>query len=126
MTDETLRAYRARIDELDDQLIRLLAERFEITKAVGAHKAAMGLPPADPSREAEQTRRLRAIAGEVGMDPAFSEKVFRLIVDEVIHHHERIADAAAGTRSSGAAGARLSGDAVADTGQADGSWPRED
>jgi hypothetical protein len=26
------------------------------------------------------------------MDPAFSEKVFRLIVDEVILHHERIAE----------------------------------
>lgn len=93
MTDDILAGYRARIDELDDQLIRLLAERFEITKAVGAHKAAVGLPAADPGREARQVERLRAIATEVGMDPAFSEKVFRLIVDEVIRHHERIAEA---------------------------------
>ncbi len=92
MTDETLRRLRERIDELDDQLIRLLAERFEITKAVGAHKAAIGLPPADPEREREQVARLRAIADEVGMDPVFSEQVFRLIVDEVIRHHLRIAD----------------------------------
>ena len=62
MPDETLSQFRARIDELDDQLIRLLAERFEITKAVGAHKAATGLPAADPGREAEQVARLRAIA----------------------------------------------------------------
>lgn len=92
MTDETLAGYRARIDELDDQLIRLLAERFDITKAVGKYKAETGLPPADPGREAEQVARLRAIAEEVGMDPAFSEKVFRLVVDEVIRHHVRIAD----------------------------------
>lgn len=92
MTDETLAGYRARIDELDDQLIRLLAERFEITKAVGKYKAETGLPPADPGREAEQVTRLRAVAEEVGMDPAFSEKVFRLVVDEVIRHHVRIAD----------------------------------
>ena len=93
MTDDVLAGYRARIDELDDKLIRLLAERFDITKAVGAHKADAGLPPADPDRERQQVERLRAIAEEVGMDPAFSEKVFRLIVDEVIRHHERIAEA---------------------------------
>ena len=92
MTDETLRGYRDRIDVLDEQLIRLLAERFEITKAVGAYKAAEGLPPADPGREAEQVKRLRAIAEDAGMDPAFSEQVFRLIVDEVIRHHVRHAD----------------------------------
>lgn len=92
MTDNTLSAFRHRIDELDDQLIRLLAERFEITKAVGAHKAATGLPAADPAREAEQVARLRDLADEVGMDPTFSEKVFRLIVDEVIRHHLHLTD----------------------------------
>lgn len=92
MTDETLASYRARIDVLDDQLIRILAERFEITKAVGAYKAAEGLPAADPAREAQQVERLRSIAEQVGMDPAFSEKVFRLIVDEVIRHHLSHAD----------------------------------
>lgn len=90
--DEVLAGHRARIDALDDQLIRLLAERFEITKAVGAYKAEVGLPPADPGREAEQVARLRAIAEEVGMDPTFSEQVFRLIVDEVIRHHLKIAE----------------------------------
>jgi len=92
VTDETLRNFRVRIDELDGQLIRLLAERFEITKDVGKYKAEVGLPPADPSREAEQVSRLRALAEEVGMDPAFSEQVFRLIVDEVIRHHLRVAE----------------------------------
>ena len=92
MSDDTLRAFRQRIDELDDQLIRLLAERFDITKAVGVYKAVEGLPPADPEREAEQVARLRAIAEDAGMDPAFSEKVFRLVVDEVIRHHVRRAE----------------------------------
>ena len=90
--DDVLAGFRARIDALDEQRIRLLAERFEITKAVGAHKAEAGLPPADPGREAEQVARLRAIAEDAGMDPAFSEQVFRLIVDEVIRHHLKIAE----------------------------------
>ena len=92
MNTEILREYRARIDELDEQLICLLAERFEITKAVGELKAKTGLPAADPQREKEQIARLHEIARNEGMDPVFGEKVFRLIVDEVIRHHLQTAD----------------------------------
>ncbi|OUV77886.1 MAG: chorismate mutase [Acidimicrobiaceae bacterium TMED130] len=92
MNTEILREYRARIDELDEQLICLLAERFEITKTVGELKAKTGLPAADPQREKEQISRLHEIARNEGMDPVFGEKVFRLIVDEVIRHHLQTAD----------------------------------
>ena len=92
MNTEILREYRARIDELDEQLICLLAERFEITKTVGELKAKTGLPVADPEREKEQIARLHEIARNEGMDPVFGEKVFRLIVDEVIRHHLQTAD----------------------------------
>ena len=34
--------------------------------------------------------RLRALAIEAQLDPAFAEKWFNFIVAEVIHHHERI------------------------------------
>ena len=92
MNTEILREYRARIDELDEQLICLLAERFEITKTVGELQAETGLPAADPQREKEQIARLHEIARNEGMDPVFGEKVFRLIVDEVIRHHLQTAD----------------------------------
>ena len=92
MNTEILREFRARIDELDEQLICLLAERFEITKTVGELKAETGLPAADPQREKEQIARLHEIARNEGMDPVFGEKVFRLIVDEVIRHHLQTAD----------------------------------
>lgn len=88
-----LQEYRARIDELDEQLICLLAERFEITKAVGELKAKSGLPAADPQREKDQIAQLHEVARREGMDPIFGEKVFRLIVDEVIRHHLQTADA---------------------------------
>jgi len=92
MNTDILREHRARIDELDEQLICLLAERFEITKTVGELKAKTGLPVADPEREKEQIARLHEIARNEGMDPVFGEKVFRLIVDEVIRHHLQTAD----------------------------------
>ena len=87
MNTEILREHRARIDELDEQLICLLAERFEITKTVGELKAETGLPAADPQREKEQIARLHEIARNEGMDPVFGEKVFRLIVDAVSYTH---------------------------------------
>ncbi len=90
--DARLREYRASIDNIDAALVHLLAERFKITQAVGRYKADVGLPAADPAREAQQVTRLRALAAESGLDPAFSEKFLRFIVDEVIHHHRLLAD----------------------------------
>jgi hypothetical protein len=50
-----------------------------------------GLPPADPSREAEQIARLRRLADEANLDPDFAEKFLNFIIREVIRHHEAIA-----------------------------------
>ena len=47
---------RGSIDNLDAALVYLLAERFKITQQVGLLKAANGLPPADPAREAAADR----------------------------------------------------------------------
>ncbi len=87
--DPILRECRSSIDNIDAALIHLLAERFKITKRVGEHKATAGLPPADPDRESVQIARLRELADAAGLDPTFSEKFLRFIVDEVIRHHNR-------------------------------------
>jgi chorismate mutase len=89
-SDEVLAHYRESIDNIDAALVFMLAERFKITKAVGAHKARTGLPPADPAREKAQVERLRSLARSANLDPDFSEKFLRFIIDEVIHHHERV------------------------------------
>ena len=89
--DAQLAAFRKSIDNIDAALIHMLAERFRITKAVGAFKAANALPASDPGREDRQIARLRALAGEADLDPEFSEKFLRFIIDEVIRHHEQAA-----------------------------------
>lgn len=87
--DPILAGYRASIDNIDAALIHILAERFRITKAVGAYKAAHNLPPSDPGREEKQIARLRNLAVEANLDPEFSEKFLRFIIQEVIRHHEQ-------------------------------------
>ncbi len=85
---QVLQGYRRSIDNIDAALIHILAERFKITKQVGAFKAAHALPPADPGREEQQIARLRKLALEADLDPEFSEKFLRFIIDEVIRHHQ--------------------------------------
>jgi len=89
MNDSILAGYRESIDNIDAALVFMLAERFKITQAVGRYKAASGLPPADPGRETAQIERLRALARSANLDPDFSEKFLRFIIDEVIRHHEK-------------------------------------
>jgi chorismate mutase len=92
MSDAVLAGYRESIDNIDAALVFMLAERFKVTQAVGRYKATAGLPPADPGRETAQIERLRALAKSANLDPDFSEKFLRFIIDEVIRHHEKARD----------------------------------
>lgn len=86
-----LERLRASIDNIDAAVVYMLAERFKCTQEVGRLKAAHALPPADPAREARQIDRLRELAGDARLDPAFAEKLLNFVIAEVIRHHETIA-----------------------------------
>jgi chorismate mutase len=97
--DETgsaeLTGLRRSIDNIDAALVHMLAERFKFTQQVGRLKAATGMAASDPEREKVQIARLRALAEESHLDPAFAEKFLNFIVAEVIHHHQSIASTGA-------------------------------
>lgn len=92
---DKLTSLRRSIDNIDAALVHLLAERFKFTQQVGELKAETGMPASDPEREKVQIARLRALAEESHLDPAFAEKFLNFIVAEVIHHHQTIAQTGA-------------------------------
>ncbi|WP_314213733.1 chorismate mutase [Pseudarthrobacter equi] len=87
-----LLSIRSSIDNIDATLVYLLAERFKATQKVGFLKANHRLPAGDPGRESAQIARLRRLAEDAHLDPAFAEKFLNFIIGEVIRHHEAIAE----------------------------------
>ena len=93
-----LKELRNSIDNIDAALVHLLAERFRCTRQVGELKARSGMAPADPGRERVMIKRLKALAKDAKLDPAFAEKFINFVIAEVIRHHESIRNGATTTR----------------------------
>ena len=92
MTDDPLSHWRDQIDDIDGQMVALLAKRFEITTQVGHWKAENKVTPVDPDRERRQVERLQQLAKDTGLSPDFLERFLRIIIDEVVSHHRAIRD----------------------------------
>lgn len=89
--NNTLEDFRISIDNIDNALIFLLAERFHITNKVGIYKKANKLPAQDHSREAIQFQKIEETAKNAGLNPELAKKILRVIIDEVIKNHQEIA-----------------------------------
>ena len=82
-----LRDLRDNIDDIDTAIVRLLAERFRCTDAIGELKAQHDLLSPDPGRKAEQVVRLRHHAAVGKLDPDFAEKFLAFVLHEVVRRH---------------------------------------
>ena len=76
-----LAGWRKRIDEIDQQLVRLLNERAQCAVEIGHLKQGMGLPAWQPQREAEILRNI-VKANEGPLDDAAIRRLFERIIDE--------------------------------------------
>ncbi len=90
MPNNDLHALRARIDELDEDLVEILGKRFRVTDEVARLKASTGLSAVDLEREARQEARLASLAATHSVSPAVVIRVFRAIVEEVVSGHKRV------------------------------------
>jgi chorismate mutase/prephenate dehydrogenase len=79
MTDYTreLSQLRDQIDDLDSQLVDLLAKRAQVTTQVGQIKAQTGMPTYVPEREAQLIASRRAQAEARNVSPDLVEDLLR-------------------------------------------------
>lgn len=83
-------ALRKELDEIDEKLVILLAQRFAVTHDVGIYKKSRALPAIDEAREKLQFDRISKLAEAHGLDEEFAKNMLRLIIDRVVVDHERI------------------------------------
>lgn len=75
-----LEPFRRRLDELDDEIARLLGERFEVCREIARHKLAEGIPMMQPDRVAEVRARYLARGTEADLPAQFSADLFELLI----------------------------------------------
>ena len=84
--------WRKKIDEVDQQLVRLLNERSKYALEIGRIKKKMNLPTWQPEREAEVLRN--AVKSNQGpLDDAAIRRLFERIIDEARSLEHHISDA---------------------------------
>ncbi|HSZ05523.1 MAG TPA: chorismate mutase [Solirubrobacteraceae bacterium] len=72
--------FRRRLDELDDQIARLLGERFSVCREIARYKREHGVPMMQPGRVAEVRERYVARGNEVELPPDFTVDLFELLI----------------------------------------------
>lgn len=82
---QQLSELRHGIDELDTQLIDILAKRAELTSKVGEVKAKTGMPIYVPEREAQMLEKRQEQAAERGVSGSLIEDLMRRIMRESYH-----------------------------------------
>mgnify|MGYP006284311057 FL=1 len=72
---------RRRIDEVDVEIVRLLAERLKAARAIGEEKERVSLPVLDAAREDRVLEKVRHLAMEDDIDPREVERIYEQIID---------------------------------------------
>lgn len=88
MPDDSLDDLRVQIDDLDDQLVDLLARRQAVIRQVADFKARTNAPLRDVLREARQVARLAERARAAGLDELFVVRILREVLDFSVRTQE--------------------------------------
>ncbi len=76
-----LAPFRARLDFLDGEILRLLGERFDVCRQVAHHKREHDIPMMQPQRVIEVRERYLQRGAEANLPADFSAALFELLID---------------------------------------------
>lgn len=80
MSQNGLEPYRRRLDGLDDEIARLLGERFEVCRKIARYKLAHDIPMMQPHRVDAVRERYLARGTEAKLPPDFTGDLFELLI----------------------------------------------
>ena len=87
---EILKPYRARIDELDQQIIDLLRKRYDVIEEVGHLKFRENIASVLQDRVDEVRENAVRMASEKGLDEDFIRKLYAQLIDHSCNLEEEI------------------------------------
>ena len=93
MSTEHLAGFRDRLNGIDEQLISLLGERFEICREVADVKKEQGIPMMQSGRVDEVKARCKKLGEQQRVAPEFIEDLYTLIIGEACRLEDEIIDA---------------------------------
>ncbi|MCL1600633.1 MAG: chorismate mutase [Actinomycetia bacterium] len=81
MPEERIDELRGDIDRINQRLLALIAERQDVSVAIGALKASHGLPLYSEERESELLQTFREDAVRMDIDPEYVEELMRVVLE---------------------------------------------
>lgn len=80
MSDNGLAPFRAQLDLLDAQIVRLLGERFDVCREVARYKSEHEIAMMQPQRVQQVRERYLERGGEADLPRDFTESLFELLI----------------------------------------------
>jgi chorismate mutase len=93
-----LEPFRRRLDVIDDEVARLLGERFQICREVAVYKSENEIPMMQPGRVEEVRARYLARGAEVDLPAEFSADLFDLLIAATCKAEDELMDRLAAER----------------------------
>lgn len=93
-----LEPFRERLDEIDERLIALLAERFDVCREIAGHKRENGIPMMQQGRVELVRERYVAGGAAAGMPDGFAERFFELLIEATCRMEDELIAAAPAPR----------------------------
>jgi chorismate mutase len=88
-----LEPFRRRLDELDEEIVRRLGERFQICREVAEHKREHGIAMMQPGRVQEVRERYLSRGAERELPTDFTAELFDLLIGATCKMEDELIDA---------------------------------
>ena len=87
-----LEPFRARLDVVDDEIARLLGERFQICREVAIYKSEHAIPMMQPDRVRVVRQRYLDRGAAAGLPADFSGALFELLIAATCKAEDELMD----------------------------------